>query len=291
MAAASEPADDGSRASPLRVARRAFAGFRRHDMTDHAAALTYYLVMSLFPGLLVAISIFGLVADRGTVLNATTYLSDAGAPASVVTAVRDALANLVTSSSGKAGAGVALGVVIGLNSASGAFGAAGRALNAAYAVEEERGFVRRKAVDVGATLLIILLSLTALVAVMLGGQLARDLLATIGLGSTGATIFSIVRWPLAVAAMMLAFAIVYGLAPDRDGRPLRWISPGAVVGVLIWILASVGLFLYVANFGRYGATYGAFAGAVILLLWLYVSSLAFLFGGELNAEIERAETA
>lgn len=260
-------------------------------MTDHAAALTYYLVMSLFPGLLVAISIFGLVADRGTVLNATTYLSDAGAPASVVTAVRDALANLVTSSSGKAGTGLALGVVIGLNSASGAFGAAGRALNNAYAVEEERGFVRRKAVDVGATLLIILLSLTALVAVMLGGQLARDLLATIGLGPTGATIFSVVRWPLAVVAMMLAFAIVYGLAPDRDGRPLRWISPGAVVGVLIWILASVGLFLYVANFGRYGATYGAFAGAVILMLWLYVSSLAFLFGGELNAEIERAETA
>jgi membrane protein len=290
--AASEPLHlDAPRASPFQTAKRAFASFRAHDMTDHGAALTYYLVMSLFPALLVGISLFGLVASTDTVVNATSYLRDAGAPQTAVTAVHDALANLVKSSGGKAGTALILGSVIGLNSASGAFGAAGRALNVAFAVDEDRGFVRRKLVDVGCTLLIIVLSLIALIAVLLGGQVAHDLLGAIGLGSTGATIFSIARWPLAVAAMMASFAIVYGFAPDRRSRPFRWISPGAVVGVLIWIVASLAFFVYVANFGKYGATYGAFAGAVILLLWLYISSLAFLFGGELNAEIERAETA
>ncbi len=217
-------------ASPLSVAKRAFTSFRAHDMTDHGAALTYYLVMSLFPALLVGISLFGLVASPATVVDATRYLRAAGAPDSAVTAVHDALADLVRSSGGKAGIALVLGTALGLNSASGAFGAAGRALNVSFGVDEDRGFVRRKAVDVGCTLVIIALSVVAMAGVLLGGEVAHDLLGRIGLGGTAAAVFSVARWPVAVVAMMVAFALVYGLAPDRRRRPFRWISPAPSSG-------------------------------------------------------------
>jgi membrane protein len=279
------------RATPLTVASRAFSSFRRHHMTDHAAGLTYYLVMSLFPGLLVAVSLFGLIASPDTVVNATRYLRDAGAPPSAARAVHDALANLVATSGGKAGVALVLGVALGLNSASSAFGAAGRALNVVYDIEEDRGFVRRKALDLAFTAGLIVLGLVAVAGVLLGGSVTHDLLNKVGLGDTATAVFALVRWPIAIAAMTLAFGVVYGFAPDRGAARFRWISPGACAGALIWLVASILFFLYVENFGSYGATYGAFAGAVILLLWLYLSSIAFLFGGELNAELERGSRA
>jgi membrane protein len=276
---------------PLKLAARAFSSFRRHTMTDHGAALTYYLVMSLFPGLLVGVSLLGLFGQEDTVTKAVDYLSRHGVPPDVVRPVRSSLENLVHTSAGKAGTALLIGILIGLNSASGAFGAAGRALNVAYALGEDRGFVRRKLVDVLTTLAIIVLALIVLVSLFLGGQVAHDLFGTIGLGATAASVWSVVRWPVALVSMMVIFALIYGLAPDRRQRPFRWISPGAVVGVVIWIVASVLFVVYVSNFSAYGATYGAFAGTIILLLWLYITSLAFLFGGELNAEVERAEAA
>ena len=127
----------------------------------------------------------------------------------------------------------------------------------------------------------------SLFAVFLGGGLAKDLFGVIGLGDTAVTIWSFARWFVAIAAVMLIYAIAYTFAPDIQTRRLRWISPGAGAGVLIWLAASAGFFFYVSNFGKYGATYGAFAGAVILLLWLYLSNIAFLFGAELNAQLER----
>lgn len=290
-AASTTPRRSGG-VNPRRAAIDAFSCFRRHHMTDHAAALTFYMVMALFPGLLVAISLYGLVASPSSVVDTTRYLRDIGAPESTVSAVHDALANLVETSSGKAGLALALGLLIGINSASSAFGAAGRALNRVHDIDEDRGFVRRKIVDVGFTLLLILLAIVSLAAVLLGGEVAHDLLGTIGLGDTGATIFAIVRWPIALMAIIISFGIIYAFAPDLEPeqRRFRWISPGSAVGAAIWLLGSLAFFFYVANLGSYGATYGAFAGAVILLLWLYVSAVAFLYGGELNAEIARTET-
>jgi membrane protein len=268
-----------------------FAMFRRHQMTDWAAAMTYYLVMALFPGLLVAVSVLGIVGEQSMVTDAVSYLRDAGAPTDVVDAVEASLQKLIDTSSTKAGIALVFGLVLGLNGASGAFAAAGRALNVVYAVGEDRGFVRRKLVDIGWTLVVIALGLVSLVSVFLGGDVAKDLFGTIGLGETAGTIWTYARWAVALAAMMLVFAIVYGFAPDLRNRKFRWISPGAALGVVIWLLASAGFFFYVANFGNYGATYGAFAGAVILLLWLYLTSIAFLLGGELNGAIERSQRA
>jgi membrane protein len=277
---------------PLRTSLvLAFKMFRHHQMTDWAAAMTYYLVMALFPGLLVAVSVLGLVGEQSMVADATSYLRDARAPPDVIDAVDASLKKLIETSATKAGFALALGLALGLNGASGAFAAAGRALNVVYAVDEDRSFVRRKLVDIAWTLVMIALGLVALVSVFLGGDVAKDLFGTIGLGETAGSIWTYARWLVALAAMMVAFAVIYAFAPDLRHRRFRWISPGAVLGVLIWLLASGLFFFYVSNFGSYGATYGAFAGAVILLLWLYITSIAFLLGGELNGTIERSQVA
>jgi membrane protein len=286
-------ADDSpfERVSLPRAAARAFSQFRAHDMTDHAAALTYYSMMALFPMLLVAISLLGLFGQASTVANAVDYVARHGADQTTQDTLRTTMTKLVQSSSGAVSLGLVVGVVIALNGASGGFGAAGRALNVVHATAEDRGFVRRKATDVAATLAVTVLVALVMVSLFLGGGIAKDLFGTIGLGSTAATIWSIVRWPVAIVAAMLSFALVYALAPDESPRHIRWFTPGAVAGVLIWILASIVFALYIKNFSSYGASYGAIGGVIVLLLWLWLTNCAFLFGAELNKEIERSVTA
>jgi membrane protein len=149
--------------------------------------------------------------------------------------------------------------------------------------------VKKKGTQLVFTLVVIVLALITLVSVFVGGSVAVDLFGTIGLGSTAGEIWRYARWALALVTTMLAFGVVYAFAPDIPEEKFRFISPGAVFGVILWLIASIAFFLYVSNFSSYNATYGAFAGAVVLLLWLYVTSLAFLLGGELNAVYERAE--
>ena len=283
--------DPDPKPSPFGVLKRSVAMFRLHGMTDWGASMTYFLVMSLFPALLIGVSLLGLFGQQSLVTESVQYLDDAGAPDETVAAVEKSLEGLIESSGAKVGVGLVFGLLLGLNGASGAFGAAGRALNKVYGVDEDRSFVRRKAQDILWTALVIVLAVVALGSVFLGGTVAEDLFGTIGLGSTAATIWTYARWLVALVAMMVVFAIIYAYAPDLEKRKFRWISPGAALAVVIWILASALFFVYVANFGNYGATYGAFAGAVILLLWLYITSLAFLLGGEVNGEIEREQVA
>ena len=265
----------------------AFGNFRAHNMTDRGASLTYYLVMSIFPALLVAVSLLGIFGAQSIVTDATKYLEDAGAPASVTNIVNSALSSIIDSSSGKALIPLIIGVVLGLNSASAAYGAAGRALNVAYAEPEERGFVKKKGTQLIFTAIVIVLGLITLVCVFVGGGLASDIFGAIGLGDTAGDVWRFARWAVALVLVTLIFAIIYTFAPDIPEAKFRWISPGAVLAVIVWILASVAFFFYVSNFSSYNATYGAFAGAVVFLLWLYVTSLAFLFGGEFNAVYER----
>lgn len=184
-----------------------------------------------------------------------------------------------------------IGFVLSLNGASGAFGAAGRALNKIFRVEEGRSFVKNKAAQLFWTLMVMALVLVTFVLVFLGGGLASELFGRIGLGQTAATLWLYLRWPAALAVAMLVYAIVYYAAPNVEIRHFRWISPGAVVGVLLWILASAGFFLYVSNFSSYSATYGAFAGVVVLVVWLWVTNLALLFGAELNAVVDLRRAA
>jgi membrane protein len=266
---------------------RAFKKFQADDMTDSAAALTYYLMMSLFPALLVGVSLLGLLGDESLVTNAVGYARDNGAPAEVTDALRALLTKTVGAAGGAVSGALVLGLAVALYGASGAFGAAGRALNFVYDVQDTRNFFTHKLADIGFTLLVIALALVALVSVFLGGSLASDLFGTIGLGDTAASIWRVARWAVAIGAVLTMYAVVFAFAPDIEARRRRIVSPGGLAGVAIWLVASLGFFFYVSNFGKYGATYGAFAGAVILLLWLYLSSIAFLFGAELNSVVDR----
>jgi membrane protein len=256
-------------------------------MTDRAATLTYFAMMSLFPGLLVGVTLLGLFGQQGLVTDATNYLTEHGLDSDTAKVVTRVLRNMVNASGGALGVTLVVSVLLALNGASGAFGAAGRALNVIYGVEESRGMVRRKVTDLATALVVIVLFAVVLAAIFLGGQIADDLFGKIGLGSTAATIWSYARWPVALVAATVAYGLVYGIAPNIVPRHIRWITPGAVVGVLLWIVLSLGFSIYVRNFSSYGAVYGAFAAAIILLLWLYLSANAFLFGAELNAELAR----
>jgi membrane protein len=266
---------------------RAVKSFLAHQMTDRAATLTYFAMMSLFPALLVGVTLLGLVGQQALVSDASDYLLRHGVDADTARVVRRVLQNMVNTSGGALGVTLVVSIVLALNGASGAFGASGRALNVIYGADESRGLVRRKITDLGAALSVIVLFAVVLAAIFLGGQIADDLFGKIGLGPTAATIWSYARWPVALVAATAAYGIVYGLAPDIEPRKIRWITPGAVFGVVLWILLSLGFSIYIRNFSSYGAAYGAFGAAIVLLLWLYLSATAFLLGAELNAELDR----
>jgi membrane protein len=248
-------------------------------------------MMSLFPAIVLATSLFSLIGDEQTVTNAVDYLARQGADQETQDAIQAVMDKIVSASGGAVSVALVISVAIALNGASGAFGAAGRALNKVYRAEDERGFVGRKLTDLGMTLAIVVLLLVVMAALFLGGGFAEDLLGAIGLGSTASLIWSIARWPIALGGMLTAYALIYTYAPDIEPRRLRWITPGAVTGVAIWIVASIGFGIYIKNFSSYGAAYGAAGAVIVLLLWLWLSSCAFLFGAELNAELERMERA
>lgn len=277
------------RPSPPRIAWMALKRFLDHGMTDNAASLTYFAMLSLFPALLMTVSLLSLVGSASLPGDAAQYLADNGAAPNTVNSVRDVLENMVRTSSGQSIVTFVIAVALALNGASGAYAAAGRALNKVNGVEEDRSFVRRKVTDLAATLVVLLLLVLVLVALFLGGGIADDLFGTIGLGSTGAAIWAVARWPAAFLAALLAYAIVYAFAPDLEPRKLRWLSPGAVVAVAIWLLGSAGFGLFLKASPGYGAAYGAFTAAILLLLWLYITANAFLYGAELNATIRRVD--
>jgi membrane protein len=265
--------------------KRAFQRFQRDEMTQRAAALTYYSLLSLFPALLFGVAVLGFFGQQGLVSDAAGYLKEAGAPADTVNTVTSALES-AQAQRGRALTALVIGLATALYGASGAFGSAGAALNRVWRVEEGRGFVKHKLNNLLWTLVLVVLMLVTFVLVFLGGGLAGDVLGLIGLGDTAAAIWRIARWPAALASATLTYAVVYYAAPNVDIRHWRWITPGAVFGVIAWIIASALFFLYVANFSAYGATYGAFAAVVILLIWLWLTNVVMLFGAELNAVID-----
>jgi membrane protein len=260
--------------------------FYDDQMTHHAAALTYYALMSLFPAVLLALSLLGLLGQYPETYNSIIgYLREV-APASVVDPLDRSLRGALQSK-GTAATALAISVVVALYGTTGALEAARRALNVVFEVEGGRSFLRRKTIDVASTVVLMTLVLVSLVMAFVGGRFAEDLLGFIGLGSTAAQIWNIARWPGAVATAMLVFAFIYYVTPDVQQRSFRWVTPGAVVGVLLWLAASFGLSTYVSKVADVGAIYGAFAGAIVLVAWLWLTNVALLLGVELNAEIER----
>jgi membrane protein len=272
----------------LAVLRRTLVSFYDDQMTHHAAALTYYGLMSLFPIVLLGLSLLGLLGQYPETFDAIVgYLRDV-APASVVTPLEGSLRGALQSK-GTAATTLAISVVVALYGATGCLEAARRALNVVFEIENGRSFVRRKAVDIASTFVLLALAVVSVILVFVGGRFADDLLGFIGLGPTAVEVWSVARWPAAVLLAMFAFGFVYYVTPDVQQRAFRWVTPGAAVGVVLWLLASVAFSTYVSRVADVGAIYGAFTGVILLVGWMWLTNVAMLFGAELNAEIEREE--
>ncbi len=268
------------------VIKRTLVSFYSDQMTHHAAALTYYGLMSLFPTALLALSLLGLLGQYPETYNAIMSYARDVAPDSVVAPLDDSLRRALTNK-GTATTAVVISVVVAFYGTTGVLEASRRALNVVFEIDGGRSFLRRKLIDVASTVVLLALGLVTGILVFVGGGFADDLLGFIGLGETAARIWSIARWPAALLVAMLVFSFIYFITPDVQQRAWRWVTPGAVVGVLLWLLASWGFSTYISTVADVGAIYGTFAGAIVLVAWMWLTNVALLFGAELNAEIER----
>jgi membrane protein len=267
--------------------KRTVAEFKEDELTDRAAALTYYGVLSIFPALIALVSIVGLVFDPARITKALTDIVSSIGPASAVETFNGPIETL-TQSSGTAGIMLIVGIATALWTASGYVGAFMRAANVIYEVEEGRGFVKLRPLQMLVTLLLVLLLAAVLVAVVLTGPLADAVGSAIGLGSAAVTAWDIAKWPVLLAVVVVMIALLYFASPNAKLGGVKAILPGAALAVVVWLIASAGFAFYVANFGSYDKTYGALGGVVIFLVWVWLTNVAILLGAELNAERERS---
>ena len=267
------------------ILKRTVKEFQDDNLTDWAAALTYYGVMSLFPMLLVLVAFLGLVGQESTISTMTDSLRSAGL-GDVAKNVEGPL-NEIVRHKGGAGALVGFGLLGALWSASGWVGAFTRAMNSVYEVEEGRPFWKLRPIQVLITLVTVLLISFVLLAVVVSGPIAEAVGTAVGAGDTAVSAWGVAKWPVLVVVLMAMVAGLYYIAPNVRQPRLRWVTPGGVTAVLIWILASAGFGLYVSNFSSYGKTYGTLGSVITFLVWMWLSNLALLFGAELDSELER----
>jgi YihY family inner membrane protein len=264
--------------------KRTVREFQVDNLKDWAAALTYYSVLSIFPALVVLISLIDL-AGRSTI---QTLLDNLGqvAPGSVNQILEGAIRSL-QQTRGSAGVLALAGLAAALWSASNYIAAFMRASNAIYDVPEGRPVWKTLPIRIAVTVLVMVLLAASAVAVVATGGLADRIGRLLGLGSAVVTIWDIVKWPVLLLVVSFMFALLYWASPNaRQG--FRWVTPGGILAVVVWVAASVGFAIYVANFGSYNKTYGSLASVIIFLVWLWLSNTAILLGAELNAELERS---
>jgi membrane protein len=268
------------------VLKRTVREFKEDNLTDWAAALTYYSILSIFPALLALVSITALVGRHPETTNSILEIINDIGPSSAVDTFSGPVETVM---SNKGGAGIALiiALAVALWSASSYVGAFMRASNQIYEVEEGRQFWKLRPLQMLVTLVMVLLLAIVAIAIVATGPLAEAIGNQIGLGSAAVTAWDIAKWPVLLAVAMLMFALLYYAAPNVRQPGFRWVTPGGVLAVVLWIVASVALAFYVANFASYNKTYGSLAGVIVFLVWLWISNIAVLLGAELNAELER----
>jgi len=266
--------------------KRTVAEFRDDDLTDWAAALTYYGLLSLFPGLIALVSIVGLVGDPEGATQTIAEIVAAIGPRSAAQTFAGPIES-VASDQGTAGAAFVFGLAVALWSASGYVGAFIRASNVIYETREGRPFWKLRPLQVAVTLTVVLLGVMLVVGLVLTGPVVDAVAGPLGVGSTAVTLWNFAKWPAMAAVFVLMVGVLYYASPNAKIRGFRWVTPGSLVAIAIWAIASAGFALYVANFGSYDKTYGTLGGLIVLLVWLWISNVAILFGHELNAELER----
>ena len=270
----------------LPALRRTLAEFRDDNLTDWAAALTYYGLLSLFPGLIALVSIVGLVGDPKGATRTITEVVTAIGPQSAAQTFAGPIES-VASDRGAAGTAFVLGLALALWSASGYVGAFIRASNVIYETREGRPFWKLRPPQIAVTLTMVLLGTMLVVGLVLTGPVVDAVAGPLGVDSTAVTLWNLAKWPAMAAVFVLMVGVLYYASPNAKIRGFRWVTPGSLVAIVAWAIASAGFALYVANFGSYDKTYGTLGGLVVLLVWLWISNLAILFGHELNAELER----
>lgn len=277
---------DLSKRSWLYVGRKTVREFSKDQCTDLAAALTYYAVLALFPALIALLSLVGLVGQGDkTVDTLLTMLRDLGAT-SIAETIQPTLEQL-SEADQAAGVAFVVGLATALWSASGYVGAFGRAMNRMYGVPEGRPFWKLRPTQLLVTLVSIILAAVILLALVLTGSVAEVVGDTIGLGQTAVLVWDIAKWPVMLVTVMGLVGLLYYATPNVKQPKFRWLSVGAALAILVWVLASAAFGFYVSQFSTYNKTYGALAGVIVFLLWLWITNLALLFGAELDSELER----
>jgi membrane protein len=266
------------------VLKRTAKEFQADNLTDWAAALTYYGVLSIFPALIALVSVLGLIGHSATQPLLDNLNTLAPGPARDI--FTSAIQNL-QKSRGSAGVLFFVGIGVAIWSASGYIGAFMRAANAIYEVEEGRSFFVKRPIQLAITVVLLVMVGVSAAAVVVTGGLAKQVGNLVGVGDTAVQVWDIVKWPVVLLVVSLMFSILYWAAPNVKQAGFRWITPGGILAVLVWLIASAAFAIYVANFSSYNKTYGALGGVVAFLVWLWISNLALLFGAELNAELER----
>jgi membrane protein len=273
--------------SAVQTVKRTLTEFREDNLTDRAASLTYYAVLSIFPALVALVAIVGLVADPATITRELTKLVSSVGPASAANTFREPIASLAN---GRSTPGILLivGIAAALWTASGYVGAFIRASNKIYEVEEGRSVFKLRPLQMLVTLILVMLLALVLVALVVTGPIASRVGSAIGASGAAVTAWDIAKWPVLLLVVTVMVAVLYYAAPNARLRGLKSIIPGSALAVGLWLLASAGFAYYVANFGSYNKVYGALGAVVVFLVWLWITNLAILLGAEVNAERERS---
>jgi membrane protein len=274
--------------STLATVKRVVREFKEDNTTDWAAALTYYGLLSLFPAIIAMVSIVGLVGDPRTTTDALLDIVAQLGPETGVQTFREPIEAVTNNRSG-AGIGLVVGIALALNAASNYVGAFMRASNQQYEVDEGRPFWKLRPLQIGVTLVCLILVAITATAIVATGPVAEAVGNAIGLGSTAIDIWQIAKWPFLIAIVGLIISILYYAAPNAKIDGFKFVTVGSAVAIVVWLVASVLFALYVANFGSYNKTYGTLGGVVGFLVWVWITNIAILLGNKVNAERERTK--
>jgi membrane protein len=266
--------------------KRTLAEFSDDQCTDLAAGLTYYAIQSIFPAAIAVVSLLGVTGQGSKTISAVLDILRQVGASGVADTIRPSLEQIAQSN--RAGLGLAIGLVAALWSASAYVGAFGRAMNRIYEIGEGRPFWKLRPLQILVTLVAVVLTALVAVSLVVSGPLTRAIGDQIGLGNTAVTVFSIAKWPVIVAVVVVVIAILYYATPNVRQPKFRWMSVGALLALVVWVAASALFGLYAANFSSYDKTYGSLAGVIVFLLWLWLTNLALLLGAELDSEMERS---
>ena len=256
------------------------------DVFGRAAQLSYYFLLALFPLLFFLITLLGYFAEAGSEMRdeLLAYIGQVMRPSASELVYR----TIGEVTEGKSGGKLSFGILAALWAASNGMGAISQTLNIAYSVKETRPWWKVRLITIGLTVAISVLIISALTLVLYGGRIADAVAGVYGLGTVFKLMWNILQWPLVLAFVILTFNLIYYFAPDLRDQDWRWVTPGALIAMVLWLLVSFGFRTYLQFFNSYSATYGSLGALIILMLWFYLSGAAILIGGEVNSEIENA---